>query len=263
MTPPLACCLLAAALAAAAGSAEARAQQAEPAGSSSSRGAPRQPTSLRIFAVDGRSASVEAATTTGEATRQEQTVRVARPSDAAAGAKEPLRLPPRGTQQPRDTKGPAPTSLAGSLTSMIGGLAIVLGLFLFAAWFVRRTQPKSAAALPGEVVELLGRAPLSGRQQMHLVRFGGKLLLVSVTPTGAETLSEITDPIEVDRLAGVCQQNRPGSITKTFRQVLHQLGGEPVSAGFVGGATQPQAELANNARGSRPNAALGRSRTQN
>ena len=39
-----------------------------------------------------------------------------------------------------------------------------------------------------DVVQVLGRAPLSGKQQMHLVRFGGKLLLLSVTPSGAETL---------------------------------------------------------------------------
>jgi flagellar biogenesis protein FliO len=144
---------------------------------------------------------------------------------------------------------------------MVGGLAIVLGLFFFAAWFTRRTQPQSAALLPAEVVQSLGRAPLNGRQQMHLVRFGGKLLLVSVSPSGAETLSEITDPAEVDRLAGVCQQNRPGSITTSFRQALHQLGGTPASADFVGEAGQSQVDLANDVRESRSTTALSRSQT--
>ena len=54
-----------------------------------------------------------------------------------------------------------------------------------------------------------GRAPLAGRQHVHLLRCGSKLLLVSVTPGGAETLTEVTDPAEVDRLAGLCRQAHP------------------------------------------------------
>lgn len=104
-------------------------------------------------------------------------------------------------------------------------LAVVLGLFLAVACLLRRAAPKGLAPLPQEVVEVLGRAPLAGRQQMHLLRCGRKLLLVSVTPAGAETLTEITDPAEVDRLAGLCQQARPGSTTEAFRQVLQQFAG--------------------------------------
>jgi len=72
--------------------------------------------------------------------------------------------------------------------------------------------PKYAAAarrLPGEVVETLGRVPLAGRQQMHLLRFGNKLLLVCVSPTGVDTLGEITDPSEIDRVAALCAQTNP------------------------------------------------------
>ena len=85
------------------------------------------------------------------------------------------------------------------------------------------------APLPNEVVECLGRAPLTGRQQVQLLRLGKKLVLVAVTATEARTLSEITDPLEVDRLSGLCQQIRPESITASFRQVLAQCATEPVS----------------------------------
>ena len=104
---------------------------------------------------------------------------------------------------------------------------VVLGLFAIIVWLARRVGPKGNAALPEKVVETLGRAPLSGRQQMHLVRVGNKLLLLAVTPTSAETLTEITDPAEIDRLAGICQQNQPGSITASFREVFSQLGHQP------------------------------------
>ena len=68
-----------------------------------------------------------------------------------------------------------------------------LGLFFLLVWVVRRTQPKGNILLPTDVVQTLGRAQLTGRHQMHVVQFGGKLLLVSTASGGVETLSEISD----------------------------------------------------------------------
>ena len=107
-----------------------------------------------------------------------------------------------------------PPGHAGSPLNVLGSLAIVLGLFFALVWFMRRGLPKGSRVLPSEVVEVLGRAPLAARQQMHLVRFGHKLLLVSVT----------AEPAEVDRLAGICQQAQPNSATHAFRQVFRQFG---------------------------------------
>ena len=111
-----------------------------------------------------------------------------------------------------------------SLTTVAGSLAAVLGIFFLVAWGMRRATPAGSTLLPGEVLEVLGRAPLAQRQQVSLVRCGKKLLLISTTPTGAETLTEITDPLEVDRLAGICRQGHPGSATTAFRQVFQQMG---------------------------------------
>ena len=104
-----------------------------------------------------------------------------------------------------------------------GSLAIVLGLFFIVAWAMRKTAPRGSLLLPKEVFEVLGRAPLGARQQVQLLRCGNKLLLVSITPSGAETLTEVTDPLEVDRIAGICQQTHPKSATTAFRQVFQQL----------------------------------------
>ena len=38
---------------------------------------------------------------------------------------------------------------------------------------------------------------------------------------------------EVDRLAGLCQQHQPGSISESFRQVLSQAGQVSTSDSFV------------------------------
>ena len=76
--------------------------------------------------------------------------------------------------------------------------------------------------LPKHVVNVLGRTPLAARQQLVLVRFGSKLVLVSLVQGDARPISEITDPLEVDRLSGLCESQQPGSITQSFRNVLNQ-----------------------------------------
>jgi flagellar biogenesis protein FliO len=131
-------------------------------------------------------------------------------------------LAPRG----RATSADALPATSGPLLTTFGSLALVLCLFFALAWILRRGTPHSLALLPGEVVEILGRAPLPGRHQMHLVRCGQKLLLVAVSAGGADTLTEITDPLEVDRLCGLCREHHPKSATATFRGIMQQLGRE-------------------------------------
>lgn len=156
-----------------------------------------------------------------------QSVEPTQDARGSLDADAPLPLGPPSRQQSNERRSRVPKSPAGAATTVIASLAVVLGLFAIIVWLARRVGPKGTATLPGEAVETLGRAPLSGRQEMHLVRVGNKLLLLSVTPTSAETLTEITDPAEIDRLAGICRQNQPGSITASFREVFSQLRHHP------------------------------------
>lgn len=133
-----------------------------------------------------------------------------------------LALAPRGQASSSESL----NGNGGALLTTLGSLALVLCLFFAAAYVLRRGTPHALSALPDEVVEILGRAPLPGRHQMHLVRCGHKLLLVAISAAGADTLTEITDPAEVDRLCGLCRQDHPHSATNTFRNVLNQFGGE-------------------------------------
>ena len=109
-----------------------------------------------------------------------------------------------------------------SLVTVGGSLTAVLGLFFLVVWMLRRASPRGPGTLPPEAFETLGRAALASHQQVHLLRCGNKLLLVSVTATGAETLTEISDPAEVERLVGLCRQSRSGGRAATFRQALRQ-----------------------------------------
>lgn len=140
-----------------------------------------------------------------------------------------IALTPPGKSNSQDSS-KKPTSLPSMIT-LSGSLGVVLGIFLLIAWLMRKAAPQGLARLPGEAFEVLGRAPLAGRQNVHLLRCGNKLLLVSVTPAGTETLTEITDPQEVDRLAGLCRQAGPRSSTAAFRQIFEQLAPKRPSRG--------------------------------
>lgn len=157
----------------------------------------------------------------------------------APSAQEPGRLPLPAADQ-GDRAGPRAYPLP-SVATLLGSLAVVLGLFLLLAWVLKLAMPKGATMLPRDAVEVLGRAPLAGRHQVHLIRCGNKILLVSVTPSGAETLTEITDPVEVDRLAGICYQSRPFSASANFRQLLQGFATERPASGRR--RTRPTDEL--------------------
>ena len=110
-------------------------------------------------------------------------------------------------------------------TVVLSSLAIVLGLFFLVVWLARTAPfPNRQRFLPTDVLEVLGRSPLASRHHLQLIRLGRRLLLVSVTPERAETLTEITEPDEVNHLARLCRQNQAGSITDSFRQVLRSAG---------------------------------------
>ena len=125
-----------------------------------------------------------------------------------------------------------------TMSTIVGGLAFCLGAFLLIVWLTRRNSPTTLGPLPAEVAETLGRMTLNGRQQLQLIRLGKKLVLLSISAQGADSVAEIDDPMEVDRLTGLCQQSRPNSVTATFREVLGQYAREPAEKGYLGDLRQ-------------------------
>lgn len=193
------------------------------------------------FALPAQPAEIEAPPAESAA----PTVARQHPLEVAPGQanrRAALPLSPPSTPRSSPQRQGSPPRPASGLTTAAGSLAVVLAAFAFLVWLARRAAPRSLPPLPAEVVEPLGRAPLAGRQQLQLVRVGRKLVLLSVAPGEARTLTEITDPAEVDRLAGLCQQNRPGSITATFRQILAQSETAAVSRNPRPGDHRPSSE---------------------
>lgn len=127
---------------------------------------------------------------------------VAQTSQDNASAPISLRRP--GTEP---TSADAKAARGGNWVTIAGSLSLVLALFFAVAWVTRRRVPARLQVLPTDVLDVLGRVPLGSRQHAHLVRVGSKLLLVAVSEGGAETLTEITEPVEVQRLTELCQRD--------------------------------------------------------
>ena len=129
---------------------------------------------------------------------------------------------------------PASFSKLDSLTTAGAGLAIVVGLFFVCMWLLRRSSgAKHGGVLPNEAFAVLGRAPLTPQSFAQLLRVGNKLVLVAISADGIQPLTEVIDPIEVDRLTGVCASGRGHGPAAEFQQVLAQLAREP-ARGFLG-----------------------------
>lgn len=178
---------------------------------------------------------------------------------AAGEASAPLAISPSTRDDRRSKTAPGigdggRRSSLGAFGPTLAALAMVLAIFGAVAWRLRKVRPKALQPLPVEVFESLGRAPLAGRLQVHLFRCGNKLLLVSTTPSGAETLTEIVDPLEVDRLAGLCRESHPQSTTMSFRQIWQQFAKEKASSTFVDSPLAPPPPPPAPPRGTAPRA---------
>lgn len=122
-----------------------------------------------------------------------------------------------------ETSQPARRSTFQVLVSLGSSLVFVLGIFFGLAWLYKKSMLASGgSSLPSTVVQVLGKTTLAPRQQLVLLRFGSKLVLVSNIQGETRTVSEIVDPLEVDQLTGLCESNRPGSMSHSFREILSQ-----------------------------------------
>ncbi len=81
----------------------------------------------------------------------------------------------------------------GSLLQMLAGLAVIVGLILGMAWFMRRL-----GGLPGTgagALKVLGGVSLGQRERVVLLQAGDKQLLIGVAPGQIRTLHVLDEPI--------------------------------------------------------------------
>lgn len=142
--------------------------------------------------------------------------------------RNPLPLTPRKAADTSSTSGRNSTSRSAargstSVVTTLGSLAAVIALILLAARIFRKSSPATQSTLPAGVLQVLGRRPLDYRHSVHLVRCGSRLLVLGASNEGLRTLAEITDPVEVDFLAGQCQSASNTSVADSFGQLFRRF----------------------------------------
>ena len=114
------------------------------------------------------------------------------------------------------------TATAGWGSTVWPLLAIVVAIVLGTRW-LKKYSPTAARGLPSEAFDVLGRRLVDQRTSVVMARCGSRILVFSLSPQGLQTLAEITDPVEVDCLAGLCHTaQRDQSLADTFRAMLHK-----------------------------------------
>lgn len=95
-----------------------------------------------------------------------------------------------------------PAKVEFDLKSLLGesGLKVGIGFGILLVLTLLFSKRKPTYGLPQDAVEVLGVVPLATRQRVQLIRFGQKLVLVEASANGLTPISEITDPVEVNRM---------------------------------------------------------------
>lgn len=146
-------------------------------------------------------------------------------SEVTASTNSPLSLKPRSSASANENTN-APEKRANSFQSvltMFTSLLVVLALFFGFMIMLKKANGGTTPDLPKDVFQVLGTSRVAGRHPLFLLRLGHKLVLVHAGSGEVQTITEVTDPAEVDRLCGSCEENQPNSLTQSFKQVLKNV----------------------------------------
>ncbi len=117
---------------------------------------------------------------------------------------------------PRDAKS-GKKRASGSIWKSLGALLFVVVLIVVGAKLLGKHAPRLNGGIPTETLEVLGKRNIDQRQTIHLVRLGSRILVLGGSQQGLHTLAEITDPVEVDTIAGMCRRDEnDGKFTQGF-----------------------------------------------
>lgn len=86
---------------------------------------------------------------------------------------------------------------------VLGGIVAVI---LIGAKYLRKHGPRLPGGIPKDALEVLGKRAIDRGQLIYLVRLGSRILIIGSSSGGLNTLGEVTDPVEIDFLSGLCRQ---------------------------------------------------------
>ena len=89
-----------------------------------------------------------------------------------------------------------------------------------------------------DAVGVLGQIPLTGQHNAQLLQVGSKLVLVAISADSIQTITEISEPAEVESMLALCAKSSKRSSSAEFQRILQQMSKEP-ARGFLGNTPPP------------------------
>lgn len=143
--------------------------------------------------------------------------------------------------------------LSGTTSRTIIALSAVIALALILKFGIKRlaglssglsSQLGAAGRSPSGVLEVLGRYPISRGQTLVLLRLDRRVVLLSQTPAGFSTLSEVSDPDEVASILMKARDDEGASLAARFNTLLREVEQDPSVASepfeMAAGPTTPR-----------------------
>ncbi|QDT08620.1 FliO/MopB family protein [Planctomycetes bacterium K23_9] len=136
--------------------------------------------------------------------------------------------------QPTVDDDPSKSKSFGPLVTTGFSLVVVLGLFAGLVWVTRRygNASMTQTGLPTDAMKSLGSTAIDARTRITLLRCGSRIIVMAQTATGVHPLSEITEPIEVQRLTAMCNGESVSAIEPTFAEALRNANRQPATMAF-------------------------------
>lgn len=159
-----------------------------------------------------------------------------------------------GLFAPRDSAGG--NGVFSGWPRMLLALALVAALIYLARYLLKRfgRMPQVGGAGP---VEVVWRSSLAMKQQLMLVRFGRRVLLVGSSQHGMNTLCELADDSEVEEVLAAIEQSRGGDFLSKYKARKRQYESQDDAGGASSHRELPQQAPKDTARDERPDDARG------
>lgn len=183
----------------------------------------------RMATVEAAGKSSDSKRATAKLAPLSEAEHAAADENATASNQQRLTAPsdarPLGARRQAVVTEPATTqSNSSSVLTVLMALGFVIGLIFLLRAGMRKMLGTSAAVSSSSVVQVLTRVAVAPRNHVVLLRVGGRILVVSDSPSGMRTLSQIDAPEEVADILTAVSSAKSNSVTAGFGQMLTSLG---------------------------------------
>jgi flagellar biogenesis protein FliO len=129
------------------------------------------------------------------------------PFAAGEASSPPRRItPPNRPLRTASKSGEPRKPTTGSFWQTLLVLGGIVAVILLGAKYLRKHGPRLPGGIPNDALEVLGKRAIDRGQLIYLVRLGSRILIIGSSSGGLQTLGEVTDPVEIDFLSGLCKQ---------------------------------------------------------